>query len=176
MGEVKPNHHSPSSPWLSSRFSFSMLSFGVSPVQEVSLFGGDLLVGPRLMAMRLGAALLVTLPRTPVAPPFSEPMDPIDSVFFRLRIPALELLLVELLRFGPAASFTSSSSSSSSRRRFSASRSGCGGVWTVGEAGVEVASGVSAGESVVLVGPLWARCSGKASGLVSMASSSSSSG
>jgi hypothetical protein len=75
-----------------------------------------------LMAILLGAA--VTLLRIGVAP--LSAIDPIDVVFFRFNIPAPELLLVELLRLGPAESLISSSSSSSSRLRFSASRSGGG--------------------------------------------------
>ena len=82
----------------------------------------DDLAGPKLIAILLGAAL--ALPPKAAAP-LSEP---IDKFFLRFRIPALELLLVELRRFGPAASLPSSSSSSSSRRRFSARRSGAGGV------------------------------------------------
>lgn len=129
----------PWSPWLSSRFSFSLLSEDRVSAQGVSPSDGEDLVAPRLMAMRLGGALSVVLPSTPELLLSTGPIDPIDIVFFRMD-PALELLLVELRRLGPVASLTSSSSSSSSRRRFSASLSGGGGVCTVGDAELAVAS------------------------------------
>lgn len=104
---------------------------------------GGLAVDPILMAILLGAAL-VTLFNTP-GEAFLSATEPADKLFFRFMIKAPELLLVELLRLGPAVSLLSSSSSSSSRRRFSASRSG--GVWLGGDAGtsVEVSVGLATG-------------------------------